>query len=173
MLPGNISLKPTEAVAAWANRTDADPVPVRQVRGGLRLAPGHYKYFDVAAVEAAVPAPLVADLAAGYAARLQAFGWLRAFSSARVVVDFLDAQGAPVAFDAAVSATLTPYRRFGDGLVKGPELAFAGQRLELADEAIIGRPTLYVISALALGPATTLRVHVAGEGLGLRRNLVQ
>lgn len=94
---------------------------------------------------------------------------LRRFSSAGLYLDFLDGDGDPVGLDNESVATITAWRVNDNGMiVRGPQWAATGHRVEITDETVVGRWTIYQITSVTLdGTAAALRLYCAGEGLGL------
>lgn len=160
-------------------RPGTDPLAVKSVRGQRTYAlPGfgfsRAKFVDpdadppIAADDAEpLPAAQIADpRTAATADRARLFD-LRQFSAAGFYLEFLDADGAPVALDNTSTVTVTAWRRQDNGdMVRGPVFAAVGHRIEQTDDTVIGRYVLYQITDIALVDATTVRLRVAGEGIG-------
>lgn len=146
---------------------------MKQVRGLTRFGRGgeSYVFSATAAIAApdAVPAATEAGLGVPYAGdRVVCAGVLGRFGSTQLYLDFLDAQGVPLANGSNAEATVTAWRILESGeIVQGSVFAGLKHRVLARDEDVSGRRTLYQITAVAnAGGAVALSVHVAGEGLG-------
>lgn len=163
-------------IKEWIQRAFARPgaeaLQVRTVRGQVTFDPAvagfGFERKTLAGADEALPAATIADpRTAGAADKARLFD-LRQFSSARLFLEFLAADGSVVALDNTSTATVTAWRRQDTGaMVKGEAWANLGHRVEQLDDGVVGRYVLFQITALNLvAPATDVRLRVAGEGLG-------
>lgn len=161
-----------ELLQRAAQYLGGDPLAVRQVYGavehGQKPTSADFAAYVAPAGSFADDEPMPADvLAAPYVQRAQDFAFLKLHSAARFYVEFREA-GAAMALDAGGTVTVTPWRLQANGaLVQGAPFTNLGHRVEVRDEHVAGRVTLYQITDIAPpANADEVRLYVAAEGLG-------
>lgn len=161
-----------ELLQRCAQYLGGDPLAVRQVYGavlhGERPTSFEFSAYVAPAGNFGDDEPAPADvLAAPYVQRALDFGFLKVHSAARLYIEFREA-GAAMALGAGGTVTVTPWRLQANGaVVQGAPFAALGHRVEVRDDHVAGRVTLYQIGSIAPpANADDVRLFVAGEGMG-------
>jgi hypothetical protein len=159
--PSSRNPQPFELVQQSFTRPGHDPLAVRQVFGAVTYGiPGYgWSRDKVGAVGVDEPAP-AAQVSELDVASLGMVFDSRSFSAVRFYLDFVGGAGAR-------SATVTAWRLLDNGdVVQGGSWAAVGHRVEVRDEHVVGRRTIYQLTNVVLGGASAIRIRAAGEGLG-------